>query len=95
MFLNGTILMILVTCTISSFVVEKASQVIALQEDKQQDIAESDEKILISLAYPETVTELVDFGLMLKPSKSAVPVYALHVISNQNNCECCSYPCIT
>lgn len=83
--LNGTILMILVTCTISSFVVEKASQVIVLQEDKQESSAESDEKILISLAYPETVTELVDFGLMLKPSKSAVPVYALHVTDDETN----------
>ncbi|HXH98654.1 MAG TPA: cation:proton antiporter [Sphingobacteriaceae bacterium] len=78
--LNGTILMILVTCTISSFVTEKASQVIALQEDAQHGSnSETDEKILISLAYPETVSELVDIGLILKPHKSAVPVYALHV----------------
>jgi hypothetical protein len=78
--LNGAILMILVTCTISSFVVEKASQVIALQEDAQHDSnREVDEKILISLAYPESVSELVDVGLILKPRKSQVPVYALHV----------------
>lgn len=83
--LNGTILMILVTCTISSFVVEKASQQLALkEEDKSDDFTETDEKILISLAYPETVTELVDLGLMLKPKKSNIPVYALHIVSDES-----------
>jgi len=83
--LNGTILMILVTCTISSFVVEKASQKLALQEEnvsgKDKDGTDG---ILISLAYPETVTELIDFGLMLKPQHSTIPVYALNVISDDD-----------
>jgi Kef-type K+ transport system membrane component KefB len=83
--LNGTVLMILVTCTISSFVVEKASQVIALKEENQdRKDAGTTEKILISLAYPETVAEMVDFGLMLKPHKSNVPVYSLHVTLDEN-----------
>lgn len=78
--LNGAVLMILVTCTISSFVVEKASQVIALKEESLSDSnTDTDEKILISLAYSETVSEMVDFGLMLKPHKSGIPIYSLHV----------------
>lgn len=86
--LNGTILMILVTCTISSFVVEKASKIIVQQEDsKSEHPTTSDEKILISLAYPETVSELVDIGLMLKPHKSTIPVYALHVTDDEEGEE--------
>ncbi|OJW81915.1 MAG: sodium:proton antiporter [Bacteroidetes bacterium 46-16] len=78
--LNGTILLILVSCAISSFVVEKASSNLALLEEKENPEEKiTTEKILISLAYPETVSELVDFGLMLKPRKSNIPVYALHV----------------
>lgn len=84
--LNGTILMILVTCTISPFIVEKASQKLALiEENKSMDKSISGEKILISLAYPDTVTELVDLGLMLKPKNSSIPVYALTIISDENN----------
>lgn len=83
--LNGAILMILVTCTISSFVVEKASRKLALNEEADVAPGQENEKILISLAYPDTVTELVDFGLMLKPKKSPIPVYALHVVSEENN----------
>jgi Kef-type K+ transport system membrane component KefB len=83
--LNGAIIMILVTCTISSFVVEKASRKLALKEESDADPHKEDEKILISLAYPDTVTELVDFGFMLKPKKSNIPVFALHVISEESN----------
>lgn len=86
--LNGTILMILVTCTISSFVTEKASQRLALKEENKP--AEEDSasgKIMISLAYPDTVTELVDLGMMLKPKRSTIPVYALHIVTEENDRE--------
>lgn len=84
--LNGTIILILVSCAISSFVVEKASQSLALEEESMDLAAEnSDERILISLAYPETVQDLVDMGLILKPRKSNIPVYALHIVSDENS----------
>src|SRR6185312_6979467 len=70
--LNGTILLILVSCAISSFVVEKASDKLALKEEEEEEVAETHEKILITLAYPDTVTEMVDFGLMMKPKKNNV-----------------------
>ncbi len=85
--LNGTILLILISCAISSFVVEKASDELALKEDEEEKIAERHEKILITLAYPDTVTEMVDFGLMMKPKKNNVPVYALTIISDDSNDE--------
>ncbi|MDQ3279039.1 MAG: cation:proton antiporter, partial [Bacteroidota bacterium] len=85
--LNGAILMILVTCTISSFIVEKASQQLALQDENQMAAEDASEKILISLAYPETVSDLVDLGLMLKPKKSTTPIYALHIISDEHAAE--------
>jgi Kef-type K+ transport system membrane component KefB len=86
--LNGTILLILISCAISSFVVEKASDNLAkLEAEEAGEVPETTEKILISLAYPDTVSELVDFGLMLKPKKSSIPVYALNIISDDTNDE--------
>ena len=82
--LNGTIIMILVTCTISSFVVEKAARQLALEEDNAP-ASSAEGKVLISLAYPETVSELIDFGLMLKPRQSNTPVYALNIITDEDN----------
>lgn len=84
--LNGTVLMILVTCTVSSLIVEKTSRQLALKEEnKSGEEEESGEKILISLAYPNTVTSLVDLGLMLKPKKSKIPIYALHITSDESD----------
>lgn len=86
--LNGTILLILISCAISSFVVEKAAHRLALKEAEEAGEKEdTGEKILISLAYPDTVSELIDFGLMLKPKKSNVPVYVLNIISDDSNNE--------
>lgn len=86
--LNGTILLILISCAISSFVVEKASHNLALKEAEEIGGKEDEgEKILISLAYPDTVSELIDFGLMLKPKKINIPVYVLNIISDDSNNE--------
>jgi Kef-type K+ transport system membrane component KefB len=83
--LNGAVLMILVTCTISSLIVEKASRRLALLEENQaREGEDTNERIMISLAYPETVTALVDLGLMLKPKRSKIPVYALHITSDES-----------
>ncbi len=81
--LNGVVLMILITCTLSSFVVERTAQKLVLEQDEPVT-EESNERIMICLAYPETVTELIDFGLMLTPKHSAVPVYTLNVISDES-----------
>ena len=84
--LNGTILMILVTCTISSFSVERASRKIALLESTEKETADevAEDKILISLAYPEKVNDLVDLAFLLQPNKLKSPLYALHVIDEQD-----------
>ncbi|UOR06575.1 cation:proton antiporter [Hymenobacter aerilatus] len=83
--LNGTILLILVSCAISSFQVEKSARTIAkLEESAAAPVVDTGEKVLLSLAYPDTVAEMVDFGLMLRPRKSKVPVYALHVVSDED-----------
>ncbi|GAB3413260.1 cation:proton antiporter domain-containing protein [Niabella aquatica] len=83
--LNGTILLILVSCGVGSFVTERSAKKLALQEEEKDaaaEVAVNDEKILISLAYPEITTDLIDFGVMLKPKKSNIPLYGLHIIDD-------------
>jgi Kef-type K+ transport system membrane component KefB len=84
--LNGTILLILISCGVSSFVVEGASKKLALEQEAGEANAgqqETNEKILVSLAYPDMVTKLVDFGLMLKSKKLDTSVYGLNVIDDE------------
>ncbi|MBR5373854.1 MAG: cation:proton antiporter [Paludibacteraceae bacterium] len=84
--LNGTIVMILVTCTISSFATEKAARKLVTQQD-QLDEKLSDEKladrILIPLYNPDTLNSLMELSILLKVDKSREPLYAL-TIANKN-----------
>lgn len=82
--LNGAIIMILVTCTISSLVVEKASRKLALLEEEKETTEDNEnDRILISVADIEKVPDIVDLALMLRPAKSKLPLYALHVVGEQ------------
>ncbi len=82
--LNAAVILILISCTTSSFVVEKASRAIALEDESRVDEAGlGEEKILISVSETTSVNDLVDLGLMLKRPRTVSPVYALHIITDE------------
>lgn len=83
--LNGTILMILVTCTVASFVAQKGAKNIALQEQSEGSTETSEElqeRILIPLRNPETTEELVQLSLAIKSKNNQHSLYALTVINS-------------
>lgn len=85
--LNGTIIMILVTCTISSVVTEKAARKLATQpipDTRNLGEKELEERILIPVANPATIENLVNLALMLKDRKKKSPLYALSVIIDKD-----------
>ncbi|MDO9680757.1 MAG: cation:proton antiporter [Bacteroidales bacterium] len=85
--LNGTILMILVTCTISSFVTQSGAKVIAVEEESAPESANKiKERILIPINSLETTDDLVNLGLTIKSAKNRKWLYALNIIDdNQAN----------
>ena len=86
--LNGTILMILVTCTIASFAAQKGAHNIAAQDisDKEENKKES-EHILIPVSNEETVEELVNLSLAIKSPQNQNGLFALKVIDNHHSDE--------
>jgi Kef-type K+ transport system membrane component KefB len=83
--LNGTILMILVTCIISSFVTEKAAVKQAIFDDEQgPDVANAPERILVPIANSDadTLEQLVDLAVLLKNPTAAAPIYPLIVVKD-------------
>lgn len=81
--LNGTILMILFTCTIASFVAQKGAQNIALLDiDATTDDDKNEEKILIPINYLETTDELINLALTIKSKRNQNEIYALNIIDN-------------
>lgn len=86
--LNGTILMILVTCTMASFSTQKgahniAARMVSGNEDEPQQERHAGEHILIAAGNEATVEELVQLSLALKNKKSK-QLYALKVIDNKD-----------
>jgi len=81
--LNGTILFILITCTLASIVGEKGAQNIALadtvDEVAETGLAVTEERILIPMNNLSTVEELVNLSVTVKSKKDKSGIYALHV----------------
>ena len=84
--LNGTIVMILVTCTIASFAAQKGAQNIALAEttDDSTNSDTIEERILIPISTIETTEELINLGVTVKSKKNKMGMCALHIIDNNN-----------
>jgi Kef-type K+ transport system membrane component KefB len=87
--LNGTIIMILVTCTIASLVTQKAAVNISLEESANPESHDSggSEQILIPLKYNDTIDELINLSSLIKSKKNLDGLFALHVINNNKSNE--------
>lgn len=86
--LNGTILLIFVTCLISSFVTENAGRKLAIEEgDKLPELSEVPERILVPIANPNTIEKLIDFAVMVKDAKSSEPIYPLAVVKDDQEAK--------
>jgi Kef-type K+ transport system membrane component KefB len=90
--LNGTIILILVSCIVASFVTEKAAkELIIYTETNGESYVKvdifSEEHILIPIANYTNINKLVEFALMIKAIKSANPVSILSIVENNSDAE--------
>ncbi len=90
--LNGTIILILVTCIVASFVTEKAAKQLVIEtEDEdlglQTTNAFNNEHILLPIANFAAIEKLLEFSIFIKDKKSVNPISILTVVSNNNEAE--------
>jgi nucleotide-binding universal stress UspA family protein len=87
--LNGTIIMILITCTIATFVAQKGAKNISLTESTNSETNETEnkERILIPLSNPENIEELINLSLIIKSKENKTGLYALNIINSENALE--------
>lgn len=84
--LNGTVVLILFTCIISSFVTERAARRVTMDESQMEDTSQKEqEKILIPLANPETIDDLMGLSLVIRDAKQKDNLIALSVINDGNS----------
>lgn len=79
--LNGTIVMILVTCTMASFSAQKGAMAAVIEGGElQAEDSAHDERILIPVANKDTMRDLVEVSLVMKSKANVEDVYALNII---------------
>ncbi|QNL48426.1 cation:proton antiporter [Olivibacter sp. SDN3] len=89
--LNGTIVLILITCIVASIVTETASKkvILAGEQDvisEDKDVLK-DEHILVPIANLNNMEILLDFATMIKNKRSPHPVTILSVVPNNDLAE--------
>ena len=85
---NGVVLMILVSCIISSLVTDRAARQIALSDSTAPaDGKQANEKIMVALNNPESVEQLIDTAIMMRNPKSQKEMIALQVCLDNGHVE--------
>ncbi|MFV0376645.1 MAG: cation:proton antiporter, partial [Mangrovibacterium sp.] len=87
--LNGTIVLILVTCIVASLVTERAGKAMIIAHEKQNalPVDKLKNRFLVPVSNPQTMTELMDFALNLSEPKEHAPVFALSVVDDDQKVE--------
>ena len=85
--LNGSIILILITCTVSSFATMANAKKLAQAKNEETVAGTSPEKerILIALSHYDIVEKLVNLALMIKAKTNKDRVFALNVINEEKN----------
>ena len=90
--LNGTIILILITCVWASFITQGAAKQIVIEEENEplspSALGEfAQEKILVPIANPSNIGHHVELALLLKDKRSVNPVSLLGVVENDEEAE--------
>ena len=75
---NGSVVMILISCLISSVVTEKAAKQMLLERNEQTQPDEKAHNILVPVSNPKQIDQLLHTAVMLKQSKDKL--YTLSVV---------------
>lgn len=85
--LNGTVILILVTCIFSSFTTERASKQIALENSAAvpEDEKADDEKIMVPIKHDTSIDTLVGLAVMMRNRVLNRGIVALNVVYDDTN----------
>ncbi|WP_114777671.1 cation:proton antiporter [Botryobacter ruber] len=86
--LNGAVVLILVSSVVSSFATEKTARKLAIIESRRKpNLSEKPDRILVPIANPETIENLIDLAIMLKNPDYKQPIYPLAVVIDNDQAE--------
>lgn len=84
--LNGTIVMILVTCLLGSWTTQRYGRRLARVRAGQADHdLDSTPRVLIPIRNPQGAEAILDVAFMIMPKDSAVPIYPLSIVQDTDD----------
>lgn len=85
---NATIILVLISTLVSSFVTQNAAKKIAIKEEKElPDLSDIPERILVPISNPNTIEQLINFAILIKDQKSKLPLYPLSIVNDDHKAE--------
>ena len=89
--LNGTVILILITCIVASFATEQAAKKLVVSSEDEEEIKPGEEmkaeQILLPIANLDNIQKLLEYIVLIKDKKSPNPVSVLSVVSNDEEAE--------
>ena len=84
--LNGTVVMILITCIISTIETERSARRFAMDDlsSGAEDRTKEKEKILIPIANPDNIEDLVNLALVVRDNRYRDGLVALNVVNDSS-----------
>lgn len=80
MAVNAVVVMILITCLVGPWLVERYGRAVALQEEaKPYNPSDAPQRILVPLANPATAESLMDIAMMMRGKNSDEPLFPITV----------------
>ncbi|GIV33898.1 MAG: sodium:proton antiporter [Chitinophagales bacterium] len=85
--LNGTIILILITCMVSSFVTETYGRKLAVSETIRPSLPKASERILVPISNPATIETLIDLAILIKRKNTSDPISVLKVVNDDEEVQ--------
>jgi Kef-type K+ transport system membrane component KefB/mannitol/fructose-specific phosphotransferase system IIA component (Ntr-type) len=85
--LNGAVLMILATCLLGSWVVDRYGRQMAAEAPARPASARAEQRLLVPVAHPDSATRLLDLAFLLRSTSRPGGVYPLAIARDQGDTE--------
>src|SRR5690606_5885217 len=85
--LNGTVVLILITCVVASLVTEKSGKQLLIQMDAEPEQITSTQRVLVPISNPDTTENLIDVASVIKNTKDKLPIIALTVVKDDDQAQ--------
>ena len=86
--LNGTVMMILITCLIASFATESGGRHMAIAESERVALEKDvHERIMVPISNPKTIGNLIDLAILIREPSMAEPIFPLTIVKDDEDVE--------